>query len=349
MRPAVLLLLAAALAACSASRPAAPAGTPVLAEQDAGTDALLIGSHAVSEEVVWLAGTGGTVVRTTDGGATWTDSTVPGYDTLQLRDVHALDAQTAWALSIGPGESSRIVKTTDGGASWRTVFVNRQPGGFFDCFDFWDDQRGLAFSDAVGTRFLIVTTDDGGETWTPLPASALPSAAEGEGSFAASGTCVTAGPDGRAWIGTGNAASPRVLRTDTYGSSWAVSPVPLAGGEASGAAAVVFRDSRTGVALGGDIGAPDAPSDAVARTTDGGRTWTAGGALPFPGAAYGAAYVPGTDALVAVGPGGAALSRDDGRTWSLLDERTFWGVTAASPDATWLVGPAGRVVKLSFE
>ena len=345
MRPALLLALAAALSACSASRPPAPA----LTDQASGTDALLIGAHAVDAEVVWLAGTGGTVVRTTDGGATWTATVVPGLDTLQLRDVHALDAQTAWALSIGPGAASRIVKTTDGGASWRTVFVNEEPEGFFDCLAFWDDRRGLAFSDAVDGVFLIMTTDDGGETWAPLPASALPPAAPGEGSFAASGTCVATGPGGLAWIGTGNAAPARVLRTADYGASWTSAPVPLVAGEAKGVASVAFRDARHGVALGGDIGAPDAFADAVALTDDGGRTWAAGGPLPFPGAAYGAAYVPGTGALVAVGPGGVALSRDDGRSWSLLDGRAFWGITAAAPQAVWLSGPDGRVVKMAFE
>lgn len=348
MRSVLLLALAAALAACSASRPAADA-EPTLTDQASGTDALLIGAHAVSEDVVWLSGTGGTVVRTTDGGAAWTASVVPGLDTLQLRDVHALDAQTAWALSIGPGESSRIVKTTDGGRSWRTVFVNDEPDGFYDCLSFWDSERGLAFSDSVEGAFLILTTADGGETWTRVPATALPPAAEGEGSFAASGTCVTTGPDGTAWIGTGNADPARVLRTDDYGATWTSAPVPVVAGEAKGLASVAFRDARHGVALGGDIGAPDAFADAVAHTVDGGRTWTAGGRLPFPGAAYGAAYVPGTDALVAVGPGGVALSRDDGRTWSLLDDRTFWGVTAAAPHAVWLVGPDGRVVRASFE
>ncbi len=349
-------VLALALSGCAALQPTPPPA-PVLTDQASGTDALLIGSHAVDAEVVWLSGTGGTVVRTTDGGAAWTASVVPGFDTLQLRDVHALDAQTAWALSIGPGASSRIVKTTTGGRAWRTVFVNDEPDAFYDCLAFWTSdgdgatnaRRGLAFSDAIDGTFPIVTTADGGETWTRVPAAALPPAAEGEGSFAASGTCVTTGPDGLAWIGTGNAAPARVLRTDDYGATWTAATVPLVAGEGRGVASVAFRDARHGVALGGDIGDPETVVDAVARTDDGGRTWTAGGHLPFPGAAYGGIYVPGTDALVAVGPGGVALSRDDGRSWSLADGRTFWGLTAVAPDAVWLVGPGGRVVRLTVE
>ena len=349
----LLALAALTLAACASTprppgetgREADEGGRVTLTDQASGTDARLIGSHAVDADVVWLSGTDGTVVRTVDGGATWTASTVPGADTLQLRDVEALDARTAWALSIGTGAASRIFKTTDGGASWRTVFVNREAEGFFDCLTFWDARQGLAFSDSIEDGLLVVATADGGETWARVPPRALPAATDGEGGFAASGTCVTARPPGLAWIATGNATPARVLRTADRGVTWTAAAVPVVSGPAAGLTSVVFRTDRVGVALGGDISRPDSLADTVARTEDGGVTWARGGRLPF-GAGYGAAYVPGTDALVAVGPGGAALSRDDGRTWSLLDDREFWGVTAASREAVWLVGPEGRVVRL---
>ena len=344
-----LALAGLALAACSGPAPSSsPPALPVLTDQASGTDALLIGSDAVSDDVVWLAGTGGTVVRTTDGGASWRATVIPGADTLQLRDIVALDAETALALSIGTGASSRIFKTTDGGASWRTVFVNQEPGGFFDCMDFWDDAHGLAFSDAVEDGFLIVTTADGGDTWQRVPPTALPAAADGEGSFASSGTCVTTRGSGTAWIGTGNASPARVLRTDDRGATWSAATAPVVSGEAAGLTSVVFRTDGVGVALGGDIAPSDSLAYAGARSTDGGRSWTEGGTLPFAGAVYGAAYVPGTDALVAVGPGGAALSYDDGRRWVLIDRRTFWGVTASSPEAIWMIGPDGRVVRASL-
>ena len=342
----LLLALALTLAACSAPI-AAPPPPPVLADQTSGTDALLIGSDAVSDDVVWLSGTGGTVLRTTDGGASWQASVIPGADTLQLRDIVGLDARTALALSIGTGASSRIYKTTDGGASWRTTFVNQDAAGFFDCMAFWDGAHGLAFSDSIEDGFLVVTTSDGGETWQRVPPSALPAPASGEGGFASSGTCVTTRGDA-AWIATGNASPARVLRTDDRGATWTAATAPVASGEAAGLTSVVFRTDDVGVALGGDIANADSTVDAVARSADGGRSWTAGGRLPFPGAAYGAAYVPGTGELVAVGPGGAALSRDDGASWTLLDDRTFWGVVAASPDAVWMVGPDGRIVRARF-
>lgn len=328
--------------------PLSPATPPALADQATGTDALLIGSHAVGGGVVWVSGTGGTILRTTDGGASWADVSVPGADTLQFRDVHAFGPDVAVVLSIGEGAASRVYRTVDGGASWRETFVNDEPEGFFDCLDFWPSAdpgaaRGLAFSDAVDGAFLVVATDDGGQTWSRVPADALPPAQDGEGGFAASGTClVTDGPQ-TAWIATGNARPARVLRTDDGGRSWASAPVPLDAGDAAGATSIAFRTAERGVALGGDLTAPDSVGATVAQTADGGRSWSRGGALPFAGAAYGATYVG--DALVAVGPGGVALSRDDGLTWSLVDDRAFWGATATGRTA-WLVGPDGRVARI---
>lgn len=319
---------------------------PRLALQESETESLVIAAHAVSDDIVWVSGAGGVVGRTTDGGATWQTAAVPGSDTLQFRDVVAFDDQTAWALSIGNGASSRIVKTTDGGQTWRTVFVNDRPQAFFDCLSFWDPQRGLAYSDSVDETFVIITTADGGETWQPVPPGALPPAAEGEGGFAASGTCVATRGASHAWIATGNADPARVLRTDDGGQTWAASDVPVVAGSAKGLASVAMRDDRTGIAVGGDIGDGASTVDAVALTSDGGRTWEPGGRLPFSGAAYGVAVVPGIRAAVAVGPGGAALSRDGGRTWELIDNRVWWGVAAASRDAVWLTGPDGRIARL---
>lgn len=358
-----LLVLAAALAACAPrpaldaaappeESPSAETALPTVVDQDTGTDALLIGSHAIGGGVVWASGTGGTVLRTTDGGATWQDVSVPEADTLQFRDVYAFSAEAAVVLSIGNGAASRIYRTGDRGRSWQATFVNDEPDAFFDCLSLWPADaggavRGLAFSDSVEGTFVVIETVDGGRTWSRVPPDALPPAQSGEGGFAASGTCVATHGDATAWIATGNARLARVLRTDDGGQSWTWAPVPLDAGDAAGATSVAFRTAEQGVAVGGDLGAGDVVGETVARTGDGGRSWSAGGALPFPGAAYGAAYVPSTGDLVAVGPGGAALSRDDGRTWTLLDSRAFWGVTAHGRTAL-LVGPDGRATALTF-
>ena len=322
---------------------------PVLTAQTSGVDARLIGISPVDENIVWISGTEGTYARTTDGGTTWHAGVVPDAGALQFRDVHAVDAETAYLLSIGDGEQSRIYKTTDAGLTWALQFTNPEPEGFFDCLDFWDGEHGIAFSDSFDGAFFLVTTADGGATWAQVPPDSLPPATEGEGSFAASGTCLVTHGEGTAWVGTGAGSSARVLKTTDRGRSWTVADTPIVGGTpTAGIASLAFRDSDNGAALGGVIDKPDEYSDNVAVTNDGGSTWTLAGRPSFSGAVYGAAYVPGapTPTFVGVGPNGIAYSADNGMTWTNLDTRSHWSVAIASLRSGWAVGPEGRVTHI---
>ena len=318
--------------------------------QASGTTALLQAVSVVSERVVWVSGHRGTYVRSTDGGAIWRAGVVPGADTLQFRDVHAVDSLTAYLMSAGPGDQSRIYKTTDGGATWTLQFTNDLPDGFYDCMDFWDADHGIAFSDAVDGRMVIIATENGGATWTRLSGPTLPPALPNEGAFAASGSCLIARAPEHAWIGTGNTTSARVLHTSDRGRSWTVSATPLVSGEGSGITSVAFRDARNGIVMGGVLGKPDEHSDNVAITTDGGRSWRLAGRPRLTGAIYGGVYVPGArvPTLVAVGPKGADVSLDDGATWTTLDTLPYWSVAFASPNAGWAVGPGGRITRFSL-
>lgn len=350
---ATLATLAISVAACAqrARTDPAPSRPSFFAiPQVSGTTALLQAVSVVDSEVVWVSGHQGTYVRTTDGGATWRAAVVPGADSLQFRDVHAVSADTAYLMSAGNGELSRIYKTTDGGASWKLQFTNREPKAFFDCMAFWDADHGVAMSDEVDGRFPIVATDDGGRSWAPITPAALPSALAGEGSFAASGTCVVTREPGHAWVGTGNSSTARVLRTTDRGRSWTAFATPLPSAEGVGIASVAFRDALHGVVMGGSMMDTSSRADDVAFTSDGGRSWKAVGRAAFPSAIYGGSYVPGAPVptLVAVGPGGAAVSFDDGRNWVTMDTTAYWSVGFASPSSGWAVGPRGRIKRLAI-
>jgi photosystem II stability/assembly factor-like uncharacterized protein len=355
-----ILLAALAPMACSPESPDLPADseaprTPLsvvrLEPQESGTDVLLQAVSAVNDSVVWVSGHGGTWGRTLDGGGTWATNVMEGADTLQFRDVHALDADRAWLLSAGPGELSRIYRTRDGGRTWELQFLNPEPYGFYDCVEFRDEKHGIVYGDAVDGELRILRTRDGGETWEYTRASDVPAALAGEGGFAASGTCVALGPGGRAWIGTGASDTARVLSTRDGGRTWAAVATPLPGGEAAGIFTIAFRDSLHGLILGGDLARPDEHTDNVALTADGGATWTLAGRPVLAGAVYGASYVAGapTPTVVAVGPNGADWSADEGGTWTSADTLSYWGLDIASADAGWLVGPEGRITRISFE
>ena len=355
LAPTILAPVAAALltvAGCTRSaQPAlSPARSPFIGvQQNSGTTALLQAVSVVSSQVVWVSGHQGTYARTIDGGATWYAAVVPGADSLQFRDVYAVDAHTAFLMSAGAGDLSRVYKTTDAGATWSLQFTNHEPSAFFDCMDFWDADHGIAMSDEVNGQVPVIMTDDGGQTWKPASAGVLPAALDGEGGFAASGTCLVTRPSGHAWIGTGNTSAARVFRTTDGGRTWEVAATPLPSGEGTGILSMAFRDNLHGVIMGGPISDPASRSNNVALTADGGRTWKLAGRPTFTGAIYGGTYVPGaaTPTIVAVGPNGASTSPDDGHSWVPIDTAAYWAVGFASPTAGWAVGPRGRITKLT--
>lgn len=340
LRSLTMLLVAAPLADTAA---------PTVTTQASGTTQRLQAVSPVTDQIVWASGTGGTYVKTTDGGDHWRAGVVPGADSLEFRDVAAMDSMNAWLLAAGPGPASRIYRTNDGGATWAQQFVNTDSAAFFDCFAFWDASHGIAVSDGVRGHFPILVTDDGGTHWTLRPTGESPAADSGEGAFAASGTCIVTGPGGRAWIGTG--ASPtgggRVVATTDFGKTWASQQTPIQHGTTTtGIGSLAYRDATHAFAGGGDIN-PRAPQTVrVARTDDGGKTWVPITPPGFAGGVYGLAAVPGTEGLVAVGPGGAAYSPDGRTVWLPLDSVSYWSAGFASAHAGWMVGPKGRIARI---
>lgn len=350
-RAAAVALLCLGAGACAVPVPqgqTAPAAGMGWTVQASGTTAGLRGLSVVDDRVAWASGTGGTFLRTVDGGATWRADTVPGATGLDFRDVQAFDASTAVLMSAGEGRQSRIYRTTDGGRSWTLRFTVPGPQGFLDGMAFADRRHGIAYSDPVDGRFLVLATADGGESWTPVSPAALPPALPGEAAFAASGTGIVARGD-TVWFATGGGARARVFRSVDRGRAWSVVPVPFAAGSAaSGIFSLAFRDARVGVAVGGDYQHPAADSGNVAVTHDGGATWTPTRGPRPRGYRSGAAWVPGSGGrlLVAVGTTGSDYSADGGESWTPIDTVGFNAVAGAGPGATWAVGERGKVAKL---
>src|SRR6185436_3683606 len=102
----------------------AAGGGPVFHPQTSGTVERLRGVSVLGGEIVWATGTKGTVLRTTDAGATWVRRRVPGAEALDFRDVEAVESAHAYVLAIGPGDASRIYVTVDGGDTWVESFRN---------------------------------------------------------------------------------------------------------------------------------------------------------------------------------------------------------------------------------
>ena len=321
--------------------------TPHWTLQTSGVTARLRGVSAVSERVAWASGSGSTVLRTSDGGNKWQQLTVTN-ETLDFRDIDAIDEKTAYILSIGNGAASRIYKTIDGGATWTLQFKNEDPKVFLDAMSFWDADHGIVFGDSIDGKLDILTTQDGGQTWSRLSSATLPVALPNEGAFAASGTNIAVIGNKYAWIGTGAAAKARVLRTSDGGHTWQVSDTPVAAAQSSGIFSITFRDTKHGVVVGGDYRKENEAVNNLAFTSDGGATWTSGQGLR--GFRSVVAYVPGTKTLVAIGPAGTDISNDDGRTWQPIEGPGFDTFSFVRGKAVgWGAGAKGSLAKLVIE
>jgi photosystem II stability/assembly factor-like uncharacterized protein len=327
----------------------------------------LRGVSAVTDRIVWVSGSKGTIARTTDAGTTWQRMTPPqGAEDFDFRDVEAFSADTAFVMSAGPGEQSRIWKTNDGGKSWRQQYANPSPEFFLDSLACWRDiqagkqQQCVALSDPVAGKFLVLLTDDG-EHWRELPRDHMPPALtekrtgkDGkqedlkEGAFAASGTAITV-LGNNIWFGTGGPKA-RVFHSADRGQTWTVSDTPIMHGEPSqGIFSIAFRDTKHGVIVGGDYKQPAKTGANIAFTSNGGKSWTLADAtrtssrdsndLPYCSAV---AYSKTPDRIDAAGLQGLYHIIGEGKSAQV--GRTGETRPFNAMSSNWLVGPSGSVL-----
>jgi hypothetical protein len=190
--------------------------------QHSNTTADLRGIDNVGHGIAWASGTNGTVLHTTDNGATWLlCKTPPDAEHLDFRGIQAFDANTAIVMSSGKGDLSRLYKTTDGCNTWKLLFTNPySPDGFFDTLLFIDSQHGILLGDPSPFSLKTPTeyendirlrvTADGGVTWGPIsapdgrtPGTGLHALGD-EAAFAASNSSIDSN-NGRFWLATSTA------------------------------------------------------------------------------------------------------------------------------------------------
>jgi photosystem II stability/assembly factor-like uncharacterized protein len=312
-------------------------------KQDVKTTASFRGLSVVNKNVVWASGTGGTVIRTLDGGKKWDVFVVPGAEKLDFRDIEAFDAKSAFILSIGNGASSRIYKTTDGGKTWDLQFKNDDQKAFFDAIACWDREKCLAMSDPVEGHYLLLSTSNGGTSWTKVNNNGKgPAAADGEAAFAASGTCLIAvGRQDAYLISGGNGA--HVFHSADRGRSWKAAETPIVKGTpGSGIFSIAMLGTGRGIIVGGNYEKPAVTANNGAMTTDGGLTWREMSGLT--GYRSGVAYADGRT-IIAVGTNGTDVSNDSGKTWKKIGSEDLNAVAAKGKNSVWAVGSRGGVYR----
>jgi photosystem II stability/assembly factor-like uncharacterized protein len=269
---------------------------------------------------------------------------IVGAESLDFRDIQAFDQNTAFMLSIGPGDQSRIYKTADGGRIWQRQFTNNDPKAFYDCFAFWDKTHGIAVSDSVDGKFPLIATFDG-MNWNPVVVKNMPAALPSEGAFAASGTCIATFGRSDVWFGTGGPAA-RVFHSADRGKTWTVAETPILHGAATqGVFSLAFWTAKDGIAVGGDYKEPARGEKTAAFTHDGGKTWAL---ATKPPQGYRSAVAAVSSLLVAVGTNGADVSHDGGKSWASMFSDNL-NALALVGNSGWAVGPDGKIVTVRLD
>lgn len=114
-----------------------------------------------SAEVAVAVGLGGTIVRSSDGGATWQRVRESGG---WLAGVAFADAKRGFAVGHAEGEERLVLRSDDGGATWREAPGLPEIGAkaTLRAIEFRDAQVGVA----VGSGGLVLVTTDGGLQWS---------------------------------------------------------------------------------------------------------------------------------------------------------------------------------------
>lgn len=298
------------------------------------------GLSVVSNKVVWVSGSNGTVGLSTDGGDTWSWKTVKGFEQIDFRDIEAFDKKTA--IIMGVASPAYILKTTDGGDTWKVVYENRDTTMFLDAMEFWNDMSGIVIGDPSGGRFFIARTFDGGDTWRTIPHENLPVALDGEACFAASGTNIRALTRGEAVFITGGTSSNFFKRDQKIN-------LPLVqGGTTTGANSMAVKKKKTMIVVGGDFMQPKDTAGNCAISFDEGNTWNLA-TVPPGGYRSCVEYLTGKN-WVTCGLTGVDYSTDDGLTWKNISKLSFHVVRKAKKgNAVFFAGTNGRIGKMVYQ
>lgn len=260
----------------------------------------------------WAVGDLRTIIKTADGGATWTrQGASSGYHFYSLA---AVGAETAWAV----GSGGFILKTINGGADWTA-----QASGTYDDLNsvfFVDAQTGWAAGGWTTGYSTILKTTDGGATWT----AQSPGTSEILNSifFVNAQTGWAVGEFGR------------IIKTTDGGATWA----DLTTDTSPYLSSVFFVDAQTGWAAG---------SLGIIKTTNGGTTWAnqTSGTFPWISSLF---FVDAQSGW-AVGAGGVILNtRDGGATWTAQASGTtnnLSSVAFAAGQTGWAVGDRGTMLR----
>jgi photosystem II stability/assembly factor-like uncharacterized protein len=214
---------------------------------------------AVDSSTVWAVGSGNCILRTNDGGTTWTRFTVGQAKAVpNLQSVSVAGTENVWIS----GSGGRVYNSNDGGVTWTvfdtSFFQNGNMQGIFAITPQVVYVAGGIYGSASHVRGFIARTTDGGQSWDSITPADNYNRHEWIGVKASDINHIVVYGGTSHYVFSNNA-----------GITWNNDSVPASGGGGTGGADInclAMLDSRTW------WGAFD--YDAIFITADGGASWT---------------------------------------------------------------------------
>lgn len=300
------------------------------------TSASFRGLSVVSDSVVWVSGSNGTVGRSINGGKDWQWIPVPGFQQCDFRDIEAFDAEHAIIMAVA--SPAYILKTENGGKSWKVVYENRDTAMFLDDMDFYDEKNGVAIGDPIDGKFFILKTTDGGNTWKEDNSRIF--AEEGEACFASSGTNIKMLTNNQYAFITGGLSSRIITPLGIFSTGLSQHI------NTSGANSFDRIDNKI-IIVGGDFTNSNSREKTCVVSFDSGFTWHSSSTNPY-GYRSGVIHYVG-NTWFTCGLNGVDVSFDDGLNWKSISKEGFHVIKKSkSGRLIFLAGGIGRIGKLEF-